>query len=181
MKSELMRRTMLWMMAISAVLGASSRLSAADLRLDHRRYADKDGNNYYVAFVVRDGNPGYAFVVWGVEDSKRRLTTPQGYGYYPSKATAVFGSISNDLRQEAFKARSSFFSQRMIVQVNRDWFDNTKGEIAKWSTNDRRLFATNCIDFLRAVTQRTNTKIPARERTDTPVSHLLKIISKNSR
>lgn len=157
---------------------------AEDLRLDHRRYTDRSGARYFVVLAARGGSAtGHAFVVWGKQDPRQQLSSQAAFGFYPAQSNrfGVFGAVPGAIRNEALKPTSSLITDRVIIEVNRDWYEASQTEMAKWATSDYRLFSRNCISFVRAVAQRTNTKLPAWSKTDFPSSHIKKIIVKNRR
>lgn len=184
MSSLAKRKAVLVVLGIVALSFFVGQLQAEDLRLDRRRYIDRSGNRYYIVLAARNGSPtGHAFVIWGKEDSKHRYSSQTAFGFYPEsgKKFGVFGSVPGAIRNEALKPYSSLITDRVIIEVNSDWYEASKVEIAKWSTSDYRLFSRNCISFVRAVAQRTNTKLPAWSSTDYPSTQVKKIIEKNRR
>ncbi len=157
-------------------------VEADELRLDNRTYSDSSGSRYYVAIVARGGSPtGHAFVVWGKEDARRRISIQQAWGFYPKSGSGFFGSVPGVMRNEAFNPRSTLITDRVIIEVNRETFEQTLSIVDKWRTTDYRLFSRNCISFIREVAQGTNTLIPAWNRLDFPATHVQKIIARNRR
>lgn len=129
-------------------------------RIDARTSSDADGNNYFVVFCSRLSDnpttkPGHAFVVWGVEDNQNRRSVQSAYGFYPNpndSFRALFQTVSGQIVNEANNpSPSSLLTARLIVQVNRQPFTDSQGQIATWRTSDYNLFSRNCIGFARAV------------------------------
>src|SRR5689334_3337225 len=80
--------------------GVRAQDRVVDRSLDLATMTESSGN-YYVVFCARksgsSGGVGHAFVVWGKEDSGKKLSSAQSFGFYPepgSGAKAVFKTVS---------------------------------------------------------------------------------------
>jgi hypothetical protein len=160
---------------------ATTTVGAVDKTIDKRNMTDADGNNYYIVFCARGGSrTGHAFVVWGVEDRQRRLSTSQAYGFYPAQdgVHMIFGSVSGQLRAEAFGSMSQI-TDRLIVRVNRNVYLATQSSISRWATSDYNLYSNNCINYTMDVARQTGLVVPSKGTIQYPSSYIQSLIRAN--
>jgi hypothetical protein len=64
----------------------------------------------------------------------------------------LFETIGGQIVDEATKPESSsLLTARLIVQVNKQPFQDSQAQIDVWRTSDYNLYSQNCISFVRAV------------------------------
>lgn len=139
------------------VLFALAPLQASDKTLNktsQRNNKDK----YFLVFCARPINLptspfGHAFVVWGLEDNSRKMSSQEAFGFYAvSAAKPVTGlDVPGELKAEAFATSLKFTTERLIVQVDSEVYDRAKVEARKWGTSDYNLASRNCVHFLSAI------------------------------
>ena len=126
--------------------------------VDARTFTDPSGAKYFAVFCARKSPdvtlPGHAYVVWGKEDPATGMSSQEAFGYYNKVATLemILGAdVPGELRDESIKPMPSLVTHRLIVSIDKDVFDESLGEKAKWATGDYNLYKRNCISFSAAV------------------------------
>jgi hypothetical protein len=122
-----------------------------DLRTQHSK------DSFYVVLASRGGSAtGHAFVVWGVEDSRRRRTTVRAEGLYPegsstscsSQVRTVPGGMLDELKTHSFQS----IDQELIVRVDESVYKRSWQVARQWDCrHEYSLFSRDCVEFLRAV------------------------------
>lgn len=128
--------------------------------LDARfRPSDSDGSYFIVVAARKPDLPspsGHAFIVWGREDASAQMSSQASFGFYPKDGVdmqTVLGSdVPGDVLRESLESTNhQRISGRLIVQVNKEYYENAQAHIAAWRTNDYNLYARNCISFAKDV------------------------------
>lgn len=154
-----------------------------DLRTQHSRTSR---SSFYVVLASRGGSAtGHAFVVWGVEDARRRRTTVRAFGLYPdSSATCssvvrtVPGGILDELQTHSFQG----ITEELIVRVDESVYKRSWQLSRQWDCrHEFSLFSRDCVEFLRAVGVSLGLDMPGRGMTRwTPRAYVRALVAKNA-
>lgn len=123
--------------------------------------SEEEIDRYFVVFSARGGSTtGHAFVVWGREDSKRKMSTQECYGLYPDKNESkriILGSVKARLFDgDCWKLNSSI---RLIVELDRDLYMKSFTVYDEWkqrtqeTTTEYHILWSNCVTFVKAVAE----------------------------
>ena len=170
------------LMALLATTFVQPMLSAfaADKSVDSRTYSDQTNNKYYLVFCARGGSSaGHAFVVWGIQDSSRGVSTSEAFGFYPKEGTGMLGRIPGEIRNEAFSGKMKYITDRLIVQVDKSVYDRTHTAIREWSTVYYDLYSPNCINFVMSVARDANLRVPPKGNFTSPSGYVQTLINAN--
>ncbi len=131
--------------------------------IDKRTQSDADGSKYFVVINARAGSKtGHAFVTWGVEDSQRRMSLGESYGFYPANGTGAFGSVPGYIRNEAMNPNTTLITDRLTVRVNKSVYLNSQSARTRWATTNYSLYSSNCINFAMDVGRKIGLTVPAK-------------------
>jgi hypothetical protein len=174
------RAQILVLLAVFGILVLPQDVLAVDKKIDKRTYTDATGSHYFVVFCARGGSlTGHAFVVWGSEDNRQRMSTQLGYGFYPVNGIGILDFVPGSLQNEAFNPKTLLITDRLIVEVNKELYFRTQQTIGRWMTNNFNLLANNCISFDMDVAGQIPLKVPSRSITNVPSTYLQKLIGAN--
>lgn len=168
---------------LSVVVAAAHTALALDKTIDRRTMSDGSGSRYFVVLCARGGSAtGHAFVVWGMEDAQKAMSSQEGHGFYSKNGEAgLFGPVPGELKDEAVKKSISQISDRLIVEVDRKVYEASRTAISRWATTDYRLFGTNCISFAADVARTMGLSTPPQGSLTFPAAFLQKLIQMNGR
>jgi hypothetical protein len=137
-----------------------------DLRTQHSRGFSKD--SFYVVLASRGGSStGHAFVVWGIEDARRRRTTVRALGLYPEGSTTscsapprtIPGGLLDELKTHSFQS----IDRALIVRVDETVYKRSWQVARQWDCrHEYSLYNRDCVEFLRAVGQALDLDMPPR-------------------
>ena len=139
-------------------------LTTLDLSTAHRR------QTYYVVLAARGGSStGHAFVVWGIEDGRRRKSSVEALGLYPendaSNCAALMHAVSGSGRvmDEMLNRSVQATTYGLIVKVDERDFKRSRRVAREWDCkHEFSLLGRDCVEFLRAVGESLNLKMPGR-------------------
>ncbi len=136
-------------------------MAAEILRSLDARFRPGDINgSYFIVVAARKPDlpspSGHAFIVWGREDAGAKMSSQMSYGFYPRDGVDVQTVLGSDvpgdvLRESLESTNHQRLSGRLIIQVNKEDYDNSQARIALWRTNEYNLYARNCISFAKDV------------------------------
>jgi hypothetical protein len=150
-------------------------LTTLDLSATHGRKA------YYVVLASRGGSStGHAFVVWGIEDDRRKMSSVEALGLYPendaSNCAALIHAVSGSGRvmDEMLNHSVQGITYALIVKVDERDFKRSKRVAREWDCkHEFSLLGRDCVEFLRAVGDSLHLKMPGRSLTRwTPQAYL---------
>ena len=180
--SKLLSRAPIIVAVLALVLGGVNICEAGIKTIDKRTYTDKTGSRYYIVFVARGGTPtGHAYISWGMQNAQTAFSSQTAYGFYPDQfgIKAFFTFVSASLQNEAFNQNSQLFTERLIVEVNKEVYYDTQKAKDVWATNNYNLFAQNCVSFTKDVAKRTGLKLPSQVLNPWPSSYVEGIAKSN--
>lgn len=134
--------------------------AAVSRSLDARFRPDDKSGRYFIVIAARRPDlpspSGHAFIVWGREDSSAQMSSQVKFGFYPKEGVdmqTVLGSdVPGDIVAESLESTNyQRISGRLIVQVNKEDYENAQSRIAVWKTSDYNLYSKNCISFAKDV------------------------------
>jgi hypothetical protein len=131
-------------------------------------HTGRSKNSYYVVLASRGGSAtGHAFVVWGVEDAKRRRTTVRALGLYPESSGPncgalvrnIPGGMLDELQTHSFQG----IDQALIVRVDETVYKRSEQVAREWDCRHQfSLFSRDCVEFLRAIGTSLDLDMPRR-------------------
>lgn len=131
--------------------------SQTSVSIEPKEQADR----YFVVFSARGGSiTGHAYVVWGREDSKHKMSTEECYGLYPDKNESkrvILGSVKARLFDGDCRGLNS--SIRLIVELSQGLYINSFKVYEQWkerieaTSTEYHILRSNCITFVRAVAE----------------------------
>ena len=134
---------------------------------------------YYVVLASRGGSStGHAFVVWGVEDDARKMSTMEALGLYPEddadQCNTVIRTVSGRVMDEMANHSVQFITYALIVRVDEADFRRSRKVARAWDCrHEFSLLNRDCVEFLRAVGASLHLQMPARGVTEwTPQSYV---------
>jgi hypothetical protein len=145
-----MRRSAI-LLLLPVLLGSLSAQASKRLDLSTTHAARK----FYVVFASRnDTTTGHAFVVWGVEDGKRRCSQVQALGLYPESDSGTcrtaFGTVSGHLVDEKINHSVGKIAAQLIVRVDEAVFNESIKAAREWDCRHNfSLLNRYCVEFLR--------------------------------
>ena len=185
-----MKKTICQIALLFAMLLATT--AHAGVKEIDRRTAS-DTNDYYLVFCARGGSiTGHAFVVWGMNDRQRQLSSQQAFGMYAMTDKAgdfirsVFSPIPGNIVNESLKGSLSKVTDRLIVRVDRSVYYKSFGVMQDWSKKsgkdkkDYRLLFQDCVTFTKEVSAASGLKIPARLTNATPQGFIRELMRSNN-
>jgi hypothetical protein len=139
-------------------------LQTMDLSTTHGR------KTFYVVLASRDGSStGHAFVVWGIEDGARKMSSIEALGLYPesdgANCAALMHSVSGSGRVMDEMANHSVqgITYALIVKVDESDFRRSRTVAREWDCRHQfSLLGRDCVEFLRAVGLSLHLKMPGR-------------------
>jgi hypothetical protein len=139
-------------------------LQTLDLSTKHTHQA------YYVVLAARGGSStGHAFVVWGIEDDRRKMSSVEALGLYPendaSNCAALMHAVSGSGRvmDEMLNHSVQSITYALIVKVDEGDFKRSRRVAQEWDCkHEFSLLRRDCVEFLRAVGESLNLKMPGR-------------------
>ena len=152
------------LLLLSVVLGSLSAQTSRRLDLTTTQAAKK----FYVVFASRnDTTTGHAFIVWGVEDDKRRCSTVQALGLYPESDSGTcrtaFGTVSGHLVDEKVNHSVGKIAAQLTVRVDEAVFNESIKAAREWDCrHDFSLLNRDCVEFLRVVGSALHLNMPRR-------------------
>ncbi len=143
-------------------------LQTLDLSTKHGRRAFPKA--FYVVLASRGGSStGHAFVVWGVEDGARKMSSMEALGLYPASdganCAALVHSVSGSGRVLDEMANHSVqgITYALIVKVDESDFRRSRTVAREWDCRHQfSLLGRDCVEFLRAVGVSLHLKMPGR-------------------
>jgi len=152
------------LMLLPVLLGSLSAQASKRLDLSTTHAARK----FYVVFASRnDTTTGHAFVVWGVEDDKRRCSKVQALGLYPESDSGTcrtaFGTVSGHLVDEKVNHSVGKIAAQLIVRVDENVFNESIKAAREWDCRHNfSLLNRDCVEFLRVVGTSLHLNMPRR-------------------
>jgi hypothetical protein len=139
-------------------------LQTLDLSATHGR------QGYYVVLASRGGSAtGHAFVVWGLEDPARKMSSMEALGLYPENdvadCTTLIHSVSGSGRvmDEMVNHSVQGITYALIVKVDEGDFRRSRRVAREWDCRHKfSLLGRDCVEFLRAVGDSLHLKMPGR-------------------
>jgi hypothetical protein len=139
-------------------------LQTMDLSTTHGR------KTFYVVLASRGGSStGHAFVVWGIEDGARKMSSIEALGLYPesdgANCAALMHSVSGSGRVMDEMANHSVqgITYALIVKVDESDFRRSRTVAREWDCRHQfSLLGRDCVEFLRAVGLSLHLKMPGR-------------------
>jgi hypothetical protein len=139
-------------------------LQTLDLSAKHGRKA------FYVVLASRGGSStGHAFVVWGIEDGARKMSSIEALGLYPetegANCATLIHSVSGSGRVMDEMANHSVpaITYALIVKVDESDFRRSRTVAREWDCRHQfSLLDRDCVEFLRAVGLSLHLKMPGR-------------------
>ena len=125
---------------------------------------------YYVVLAARGGSStGHAFVVWGIEDDRRKMSSVEALGLYPendsSNCAALMHAVSGSGRvmDEMLNHSVQGITYALILKVDERDFKRSSRVAREWDCkHEFSLLGRDCVEFLRAVGESLNLKMPGR-------------------
>jgi hypothetical protein len=137
-------------------------LTTLDLSASH------GSQKFYVVLASRGGSStGHAFVVWGIEDNARKLSSIEALGLYPENdseqcSTAV-RTVSGRVMDEMANHSVQSISYALIIRVDESDFKRSRNVAHAWDCqHEFSLWNRDCVEFVRAVGLALHLKMPAR-------------------
>jgi hypothetical protein len=155
-------------------------LQTLDLSTSHGRKAFPR-KAFYVVLASRGGSStGHAFVVWGIEDGARKMSSIEALGLYPetdgANCASLIHSVSGSGRVMDELANHSVqgITYALIVKVDESDFRRSRTVAREWDCRHQfALLDRDCVEFLRAVGRSLHLKMPSRSLTRwTPQAYL---------
>ena len=143
-----------------------------DLSATHGRQA------FYVVFAARgESSTGHAFVVWGIEDGARKMSTMEAFGLYPENDAAncstLVRTVSGRVMDEMVNHSVQSITYALIVRVDESDFQRSRKVARTWDCRrEFSLLSRDCVGFLRAVGKAIGLKMPARGARLTPQAYI---------
>ena len=143
-------------------------LQTLDLSTKHGRKAFR--KTFYVVLASRGGSStGHAFVVWGIEDGARKMSSMEALGLYPesdgANCATLMHSVSGSGRVLDEMANHSVqaITYALIVKVDEADFKRSRTVAREWDCRHQfSLLGRDCVEFLRAVGLSLHLKKPGR-------------------
>jgi hypothetical protein len=125
---------------------------------------------YYVVLASRGGSStGHAFVVWGIEDGARKMSSMEALGLYPENDVADCATLihtvsgSGRVMDEMLNHSVQSITYALIVKVDQRDFKRSSRVAREWDCkHEFSLLGRDCVEFLRAVGESLNLKMPGR-------------------
>jgi hypothetical protein len=125
---------------------------------------------YYVVLASRGGSStGHAFVVWGIEDGARKMSSMEALGLYPENEVADCATLihtvsgSGRVMDEMLNHSVQSITYALIVKVDERDFKRSSRVAREWDCkHEFSLLGRDCVEFLRAVGESLNLKMPGR-------------------
>ena len=156
-------------LSIACIVLASLPLSAQvlqtlDLSAAHGRQA------FYVVLASRGGSStGHAFVVWGIEDAARKMSSMEAFGLYPENEVANCATLihtvsgSGRVMDEMENHSVQSITYALIIRVDESDFKRSRRVARAWDCrHEFSLLGRDCVEFLRAVGASLHLKMPLR-------------------
>ncbi|MGL4421491.1 MAG: hypothetical protein ACRCZF_12550, partial [Gemmataceae bacterium] len=135
-----------------------------------------------VVLCARSSGPvGHAFIIFGREDEKKKMSIIEAFGFYPQEGTKpLFGTVPGELANEMMKEGTKD-DVRLILKVDDAQFDAVEKVRAEWAKKDLdyKLLKQNCISFTAAAAKALNLKVEENPQAQLPVAFMKKLIQAN--
>jgi hypothetical protein len=126
--------------------------------------------SYYVVLASRGGSStGHAFVVWGIEDDARKMSSMEALGLYPENEVANCATLihtvsgSGRVMDEMLNHSVQGITYALIVKVDESDFKRSRRVAREWDCrHEFSLLGRDCVEFLRAVGVSLHLKMPMR-------------------
>jgi hypothetical protein len=157
-----MRASIAFLLALFPV--SAQVLQTLDLSAAQGRQA------YYVVLASRGGSStGHAFVVWGIEDGARKMSSMEALGLYPENEVTDCATLihtvsgSGRVMDEMLNHSVQSITYALIVKVDERDFKRSSRVAREWDCkHEFSLLGRDCVEFLRAVGESLNLKMPGR-------------------
>lgn len=149
-------------------------------------------NNYFIVFCARSNSlSGHGFVVTGVEDNTKQLSSVGAFGLYPVKDGDLFksafatvpGNIVDEYARDLENATGNMQAEmsRFILKVDEEEYNLVEISRKTWaSRNDYKLLENDCVTFVMEVASRLGLTIPDRSEGIVPWKYLAKLADANN-
>ncbi len=147
-------------------------LSALSLGAQESKTIDlstsRGGTRYYVVFAARnDTRTGHAFVVWGMEDDRRRTSTIKAMGLYPESQEdglkSVVRLVPGTILDEQMYHSVSSIAGELIVKIDPAAYQESLRVAKMWECkHEFAVLRRDCVEFLRDVGSSLGLDMPPR-------------------
>jgi hypothetical protein len=149
-------------------------------------------NNYYIVFCARNNTvSGHAFVVTGMENADKKLSTVNAFGLYPVEEsdnvkavfTTVPGNIVDEYTRDVEKGSANMSADmvRLILRVDKSDYDAVEALRNTWARrNDFKLIQNDCVTFVIEAANQLALKVPDRKVWNLPWAYITKLLEFNS-
>jgi hypothetical protein len=156
--------------AIALALFPLSAQVLQTLDVSAKHAVRRSRKEFYVVLASRGGSStGHAFVVWGIEDGARKMSSMEALGLYPetdgANCAALIHSVSGSGRIMDEMANHSVqgITYALIVKVDESDFRRSRMVAREWDCRHQfSLLSRDCVEFLRAVGLSLHLKMPGR-------------------
>jgi len=145
-------------LSVPGLLLSGNACRAQVVTIDLRTHSEVD--QYYVVFTAREGVLGHAFVAWGHESERVRMSAETAFGMYPSSAwKTLFGPVPGGVVEERLRGESGL---RLIARVNEHAYLRTREIVDAWRQTTYTLTARDCVTFTAEVARALGLQVPRR-------------------
>ncbi len=123
---------------------------------------------FYVVLAARGGSStGHAFVVWGVEDDARKMSSIEALGLYPEndseQCSTVISTVAGRVMDEMVNHSVQGITYALILRVDESDFNRSRKVAREWDCrHEFSLWSRDCVEFVRAVGDSLHLKMPPR-------------------
>lgn len=160
-------------LALGAFPVSAQVLTTLDLSAGHGHPA------FYVVLASRGGSStGHAFVVWGIEDDTRKMSSIEALGLYPEndseQCSTVVTTVSGRVMDEMVNHSVQGITYALILHVDESDFKRSRRVAREWDCrHEFSLWSRDCVEFVRAVGNSLHLSMPPRGVTHwTPQAYL---------
>jgi len=117
----------------------------------------RGSTRYYVVFAARnDTRTGHAFVIWGVEDDRKRRSTIKAMGLYPEYQEddwkSVVRLVPGTIVDEQINHSLSSIAGELILKVDAAAYQESLKTASVWECkHEFAVLRRDCVEFLRDV------------------------------
>jgi len=123
---------------------------------------------FYVVFAARsESSTGHAFVIWGIEDGERKLSSVEARGLYPESDAAscnvLVGTVPGRIMDEMANHSVQGITYALIVRMDEADFERSRRVARAWDCrHEFSLVSRDCVEFLHAVGASIHLHMPER-------------------
>lgn len=153
----------------------------AETKTIDRRNASAE-SRYRIVFAARGGTlTGHAFVAWCVEDSTKRMSIQDAFGFYPESGKGVLGEVPGKIVDEFQGGGVRSASDQLIVCVGEEAFRKADAIRKKWVGKKYSVAENDCVSFVQEVALSLGLNTPDRNLDTLKPQDFISALIKNNR